>query len=822
MELENAIQYALEKKAILFAGSGFSYGAKTINKGSFKTGLQLRDYLAEKCDVAGTQNSLSSVADYYVDYSDKSSLVEDIRNVFTLQEVAPHHDTILSIPWKRIYTTNYDEVIERASINNNIPLTPVTVSDSIDTYPKNNICVHINGYINKLNTDTIDKEFKLTDRSYDCETLRGLPWFDFMERDFYSAKAIIVIGFSMQSDVDITRILSSPMVASKVVFVSKPGMDRIERNIQKKYATVEEIGVEGFANMLEEKKKLFVPYMNPEYEYSSFIYEHLTPIKPAEITLSDYTHFYFSGFYNDNFFSKNRFGEYEHVVCRKAIDIFMRERHSHKVFLAISSLGNGKSVFCELIRNELRSEDVNVFTFKQDTVDIFDDIAQICSLKKRSVVIIDDYYKHLDKLKYFRTYGIDNITFLLTARQSKLAINYRKLINSLGISENEIKPLYLYVLEPEECEQLATLLTNENLISSAIPHQSIEETTEYLIKQCKQSLSNIVLELFNSSYIKSELETLINNAISDENEDIQMLTIIALCNSVMNLGLSLTEMLSLLNIEYLKLSMRESQIINELFDVKTDTIEVNSSIIARSLLYSIIAPELLKKSLVKLTLAADKTYKTYPKYEELLKALISHSNFAPITRKENKLGISQIKQYYEEIRGTQFCKTNPFYWEQFASICIDARDFPTASQCIENAYRVAESIYKFVPFQICTINADLLLSQLLTNVGNITDTESIINIICDAHTLLIKYYSHEENNHYHIFKVAQKIVTIFNFYVDKFNNRQLSIYIEKVVSLRKYLDDYQNSPESFLYPSTISFKESFDESIERAKRFITK
>lgn len=125
----------------MFAGSGFSYGAKTINKGSFKTGLQLRDYLAEKCDMAGTQNSLSSVADYYVDYFDKASLVEDIRNVFTLQEVAPHHDTILSIPWERIYTTNYDEVIERASINNNIPLTPVTVSDNIDTYPKNNICV---------------------------------------------------------------------------------------------------------------------------------------------------------------------------------------------------------------------------------------------------------------------------------------------------------------------------------------------------------------------------------------------------------------------------------------------------------------------------------------------------------------------------------------------------------------------------------------------------------------------------------------------------------------------------------------------------------
>ena len=46
MNLQEAINYALDGTAILFTGSGFSYGAANIDNNGFITGLALRDFLA--------------------------------------------------------------------------------------------------------------------------------------------------------------------------------------------------------------------------------------------------------------------------------------------------------------------------------------------------------------------------------------------------------------------------------------------------------------------------------------------------------------------------------------------------------------------------------------------------------------------------------------------------------------------------------------------------------------------------------------------------------------------------------------------------------
>ena len=56
----------------------------------------------------------------------------------------------------------------------------VILSDDFEATNKNSICVHINGYIERLNEDKLDNEFKLTDKSYSCDTLVGNPWFEWL------------------------------------------------------------------------------------------------------------------------------------------------------------------------------------------------------------------------------------------------------------------------------------------------------------------------------------------------------------------------------------------------------------------------------------------------------------------------------------------------------------------------------------------------------------------------------------------------------------------------------------------------------------------
>lgn len=369
MELTEAIQYALERKAILFAGSGFSYGARNVNIEPFKTGLQLRDYIAAECNATGTQNSLSTVADYYVSLPSHSEddLVSLLKQQFLLGEIANHHKSILSLPWKRIYTTNYDEVIETASAQNGTDLCTVTMSDKLDDYPKDKVCMHINGSIKNLNRDTLKKEFKLTDRSYDAEELRGMPWFDFMERDFLSAKAIVIIGFSMQSDIDIRRIIATPNISKKVIFISKHGLDAIDKSTLEKYASVNEIGVDGFADEVNKVKAKYIPSTIHNMEYDSFLHEHMTPLLPRKYEYADFINFYFLGQGNATFLEKDKFGAYKNVINRSAVDAFLLNMYHFNVFIAVSGLGNGKTVFCDLIRNELREKDINVFTYIRES-----------------------------------------------------------------------------------------------------------------------------------------------------------------------------------------------------------------------------------------------------------------------------------------------------------------------------------------------------------------------------------------------------------------------------------------------------------------------
>lgn len=821
MDIATALQYALDGNAILFTGSGFSYGATNINGKPFITGMGLRDYLAKECDILKTTSTLSAVANYHITYhKDTQPIIDSLTQLFTVKDVTEIHKTIMSIGWKRVYTTNYDGIAEIATVQNGNSLKPVTLSSECINPASQKVCVHINGHIDNLTAKTLLNEFKLSDTSYDSETLRGKPWFDFMEKDFLSAKAIFIVGFSLSSDIDISRILVMPTISSKIIFINKADMDPIDKNTLNKYAPLYEIGIDGFATKIVESKKIYVSSPLLETQFESFVFEYMLPSSPDTATFQELTHFYSLGKLSSSIFSQDRYQNFKYLAPRKALDLFLRELNSYKVFLATSTLGNGKTVFCNMVRYALRKIDINVYTYSKSLVDVEFEISEICKSNKQSIVIIDDYYKHMDILKIFNMFGYKNIRFLLTSRQSKLSINYRKLINTLHINEADIQPLYLYSLVDAEPQVLTETLYNNKLLPSKLSNQQLGDITNYFKNTCHNLISNIVLDLYDSSDIKKKLSELIETAMKEENNTIHDLCILALSSSVMNLSLSFSDMLSLLQINYLRLCYSDSPLLKELFIIKDDSIDITSSIISKSLLYTIIPPKDLMDILLKVVKESDKLYKHDTKYRELLKAILSHTNFEPIIKRKTD-NISYIMNFYNKIRVCEFCYDNPFYWEQFATVCITAKDYPTAKQCLESAYSTADKISNFTPFQIATINGELLLEELLTKLLNVqVDSNNCINIIRRANDLFLKYYSHPENNHYHIFSCTQKYTTIFAKISASMTQSQLSIYIEIITDISKKMTDYQNSSETNIYPSIEKWHKKINSSIVDAKNLL--
>lgn len=684
----------------------------------------------------------------------------------------------------------------------------------MDAYPKEQVCVHINGSIQNLTADSLKDSFRLTDRSYDSETLVGKPWFDFMGRDFDAAKAIIVVGFSMQSDIDIRRIIASPNISNKTVFVSAPNLDALGKQALEKYAPVERIGVEGLSEVIETQKKEFVPSAIVAPNYTSFIHEHMVPLEKSTVRLEDLSSFYYTGFIQPCIMQRDPVGDYQYVAMRNAVDIFLRERNQYKVFLAVSNLGNGKTMFCNLVRNELRREDVHVFVFQRETVDTFDEIESICNIyrKDRIVVIIDDYYKYLNVLQQFGAFGnLSKITFLLTSRQSKISTNYRRLTNNLRISDSDVKPLKLNYLTNQEIQSLSTVLYYNNLCANEKDIDSQDDAVNFIRTDCKSRISDVVVKLFDSSYIKEQLQALYTRTLQEQDQAFSELSVASLASEVLNLHLSTDDITRLLNIDFVKLKLSDSELINELFDTESGELKVKSSIVARKILQDIIPLENLLHVLKQILIVSNCLYTYDQRYEELMKAIVSHANFLFWIQKPEY--ISLVKNFYDDLRSlTYFSTRNPFYWEQFASICIDAKDFVTAKICLENAFKEAEKISHFVPFQVETVYARYLAEQLMYNIAlSAVSSETIVATLMDASNRLIKHYTHPDDEHYHVFRLFNKMVCIFGEHLPDMSNRDTAVFLEQMVHFRRLLVTYRQESESIYFSDTTTWLKNLDE-----------
>lgn len=116
MELPKALlEYIIEKRTVLFLGSGASYNAKHKDGKSLPLGGDLADLIAEK--FLGEKfkgNSLAWVAELAISQSSLFDVQQYIYSIFIDFEPDSFHKVIPTIPWKAIATTNYDLIIERA------------------------------------------------------------------------------------------------------------------------------------------------------------------------------------------------------------------------------------------------------------------------------------------------------------------------------------------------------------------------------------------------------------------------------------------------------------------------------------------------------------------------------------------------------------------------------------------------------------------------------------------------------------------------------------------------------------------------------------
>lgn len=421
MKLEEAIKHAINGHALLFIGSGFSVGAKPIKGDTFLTGRQLAKYFYNECGITNPpDDDLNYATQRYRKYFPDDKLVEDLQQLFTAAEVSEYHERFSEIRWRGIYTTNYDDVLERAFSNKKKKLLPVTPDKDTRSYTsKKNLCVHINGFINDLTPEALNNSFKLTNTSYLTESFSGSNWSFLFRKSLHMSRAVIFVGYSLY-DLDIQRILfANDDLINKTIFIEREdkAITDFEGSVQNDFGSIEPIGLSGFWKKFDEVSSTYHPQ---DEIFSLFSFEEL---KIADVVKEFRDDFAFDlllkGEPNLDFIMDSVLNtvERKYFITRESHNnIISQIANGERNVVVHSDMANGKSLFLTGLACTLISKGYRAFWLRDDAEDIWEDTNHIVSLTEPTVVVVENYTRRLDDLKYINLRRNTGLVLLMSVK----------------------------------------------------------------------------------------------------------------------------------------------------------------------------------------------------------------------------------------------------------------------------------------------------------------------------------------------------------------------------------------------------------------------
>lgn len=710
MELGTAIRHALDGNAILFLGAGFSIGGTNKINETLPNASKLSFQMCDELSIERSDD-LTLISERFIDDPTVGKGVDALISFLKLRLICttstPVQDTIIGLPWLRIYTTNYDNIIEISSKKQNIERETITAT--IPKYSIDNIegaIVHMNGNIIKITPEKFYDEFKITNESYLKQGFLESPWGDQFVHDINNCKSIIFVGYSFKYDLELQKIMHSK-IFDKSIFIDRKDISSNQAYLFNKWGKFYPIETTGLADAILSEKTSYTPTKREknlaglqEILVNNYVLKQITP--------NDVLNLLVYGKHNRyNFRTTSPL----YVKRKESLDEVKKVLESKKICIIHSNFGNGKSIFLDYLASELIEEN-NIY-FLNTTKFIQEDLRIIRSRKSScNIIFIDDYDLHMQIFKELSIDFPDNIKIVATSRSSLSEILMDRLETEYHFSLNDIGVVNIEIISEKDRLRLISLLNEYNLWGSNSTLSDVQKDA-LINKTFRNRLSYIFYMLLDSKVISEKMDKIFNDIKNEETKKyIFAQSICNICNFKLK-GYQIAHLAEINYSEIEKLSL--SSTFKELFLRTSDDIELRSSIFSQYIIritknYTLIS-ELLKKIYINSfnSLSED--------YNIIRKKLISRSNLIEIFggRKRNTDWKQRDKDIYDFYNNIQnYSKNNPFFWLQFGITALNLNMHTDAKIYFENAYSYAASLENFDSFQLDTHYARFLLTEILT------------------------------------------------------------------------------------------------------------
>lgn len=704
MDLKQAIEKGLDGNSILFVGSGFSRGATNLKDMPFMTGPELSTYFANRVGLA-IPCELEDASEAFEEQFGEDELIKELQNGFTAKEVLPFHRQIVRIPWKRIYTTNYDNVVEAACHREGQRVMPITFSSNLYKTPKDDLlCIHLNGYIEKLDRSSIHSELKLTESSYITASLVDTEWAMLFRQDLRLASSVFFVGYSLY-DLDIKRLLAkSDMLSEKCFFYIGPSPDEATRRRARTFGNVITESAECFADTMEEVSKDYIPKTYQEFGTLS-LQEYLAPVNTVQIPDSAFWDLLFLGELSDNLIAESmRTGKSYFLERTRISDVFSLIDQGDRVFVIHSDLGNGKSMFLEGLCIRAIEQGFRVFKINDHGERIEAELEAVATLDGKVMVIIEEYQNFKDEIRVFRSIASDRAVIIMTARNAVHDIVVDDLTISCGI--DEVFEIPVDFLDDEEINWFINVL-NEYGLWGEQAGDSHYQKARFIKEKCNRQIHALLLKLLSSPDIQDRFAQL-TARLRDKGKYYDILLSIFILTTLGH-GPTLDILRDIWGVEVMgSLMFRKDPVVNELVNFNTYAVLARSPIAAEHLIRTCFDLGTIVSILTKMTERFAAGARFNQRYYDIFANLMRFRSLQLLLPEEGRR--TAVIHYYESIKNIDKCKFNPLFWLQYAISSLVNNDLDRAKMYFDTAYSIALE-KKWDTFQIDNHFARYLLRQ---------------------------------------------------------------------------------------------------------------
>jgi hypothetical protein len=769
MEIEEAFRHAIDGDAVLFLGAGFSLGAVNKANGDFPLANDLSKHLMRdlgESDEAPLQTS----SEIYIKRKYEVGLLTFLNQHLGVKSVGAGHRSFAKPNWRRIYTTNYDDVFERAAKAEAKEVRTLALTPRIPNPEKGKVdCIHINGFLPWADPVNLNSTLILSETAYLTNRFMETPWASLFRTDIEAARAVIFAGYSV-ADLHIGSVLIAvESLRKKSVFIVGPNPTIVQKTTLEKFGTISAVpSVANAATILDEVIKNHRPAPR-HITFRSLQKRQVIVGRPKLATAQEVFDLFVKGEIDAGCLSRSLSDPKAAYAIERAeigqiIEAFGR---GAPVVVVLSRLANGKSFLSECIATKIQDQS-DVFVFSKETPSLNDEIRALHTTDRPSLIIIDDYARHVDLVKKLRLGAGPNLRLLLTSR-TPTHLTMRDQLQAVLGEGVQMLEFRIDTLTQRELLDLDSVLAGAGLLGDAAALSTPRRVDQIYQQRGAGEFGSILLWLLESEAIRKKLEEIFSTLKGKG--DHQKVIIAAMILTHIGQQPDLDEIADFIGASYInKLILSEDSVAANLIRLDHRRAYPRSSLFAAATLRALWDEGHVSDVLEGMLRRAWEWRFENANFKSIGRDLMRYSKVRQIVPQDNPA--AHVRDYYERIRNMPACVNNEHFWLQFSLADIELKQFALADEHLKQSYAIASKMTGYNTFQLDNVKAAFLLARETHE----RKQDRALRSFIDASSIVNRQMN-ERRHAYYPFRVASRYLEFWQQVAREWSSEQRGIFL---------------------------------------------